>query len=54
MSDVCLHCYFSGATSSSFLILVSALKGEGKKEKGMALLPTTGKWVIVPPQLTQL
>uniref|UniRef100_A0A8C8T5T6 HERV-H LTR-associating 1 n=1 Tax=Peromyscus maniculatus bairdii TaxID=230844 RepID=A0A8C8T5T6_PERMB len=41
MSDVCLHCHFSGATSSSFLILVSALKGEGKKEKGMALLPTT-------------
>lgn len=33
----------------NFLILASGLKEEGKKDKGMALLPTTGKWGVVPP-----
>lgn len=48
---LCLHCHFSGETFFffNFLILASGLKGEGKKDKGMALLPTTGKWGVVPP-----
>ena len=47
---LCLHCHFSGETFFLiFLILASDLKGEGKEDKGMALLPTTGKWGVVAP-----